>query len=159
MRGPQTTTELARLLRNMPTSTLYRQLARLRKAGLLRVVKERQARGATERTYAVLSRNSAAFGSRELEKVPARELRAALRNFITTMATDFCTFIESRAFARGHTRVNAGLTICRLTDTEYLEVVKKVNALIMHAKSSSVGKPAAKRRYFYIVALPEMPVL
>ncbi|HXW91913.1 MAG TPA: helix-turn-helix domain-containing protein [Terriglobales bacterium] len=157
-RGPQTTTELARVFRNAPTSSLYRQLARLRTAGVLCVVEERQARGAVERTYAVSSREGAAFAPRDLAAVPVSELRAALRNFVASMVADLSTYIESHAFARDRLQVNAVLAMRRLTDGEYLDTVRKVNAILMRPKARSAAGPAAKRRYFYVVALPDKAI-
>src|SRR5579859_5860296 len=81
-RGPQTTGEIARVLADVPTSSLYRQLSRLRKAGVLRVAAERQARGAVERTYALSSRDAATLQAADLDKIPVAQLRATLRNFI-----------------------------------------------------------------------------
>jgi DNA-binding transcriptional ArsR family regulator len=154
MRGPQTTAELARVHDDVPTSSLYRQLARLRNAGLLRVVAERQARGAVERTYAVASRGAATFDPKQFAKLPVAQLRATLRNFLATMVADVSTYVEGRAFARDPSQTRAALAICKLTDDEYATVLRDVNAAL--TRFSDRKPPAsAKRRYVYLIALPE----
>jgi len=154
MRGEQTTAELARVHDDVPTSSLYRQLARLREAGILRVVAERPARGAVERTYALASREAAAFDPKEFAKLPVAQLRAALRNFIATLVADASTYIESRAFARDPSQTRAALVITTLTDDEYATVLHDINAALMQFKGRS-GRAAGKRRYVYLVAIPE----
>jgi DNA-binding transcriptional ArsR family regulator len=156
MYGPQTTSSLGDQLADVPASSLYRHLARLREVGVLRVASERQTRGAVERTYALASTGSAAFGASDVAAVPVPELRKALRNFIATMAADLVAFVESRAFARNRLRVSAALRICTLTDEEYLKTARALNAVIVRAKARSPGGPGAKRRYFYVVTLPDM---
>jgi DNA-binding transcriptional ArsR family regulator len=159
MRGPQTTSDFARLFRDVPLSSLYRQLARLRDAKLLRVVSERRARGTVERTYALASRDSAGFASTQLAEESVSELRSMLRNFVIGMAADLSTFIESRGFRRNRLHVNAGLAVAMLTDEEYLNMVKELNAVLTRRRTRAAGSQGAKRRYFYLVALPEMSSL
>jgi DNA-binding transcriptional ArsR family regulator len=154
MRGPLTTTELARVHDDVPTSSLYRQLARLRDAGILRVVSERRARGAIERTYAVASREAAAFDPREFAKLPVAQLRAALRNFIATLVADASTYIESRAFARDPSQTRAALVVTTLTDDEYATVLRDINAALTQFKGR-LDRPSARRRGVYLIAIPE----
>jgi DNA-binding transcriptional ArsR family regulator len=156
MRGPQTTTELASSLDDVPPSSLYRQLARLRNAGVLRVAGERQARGAIERTYALASQDSGALAPADLAALPLARVRAAIRNFLATMLVDASAFIESRAFARNRTALKAALLVSKLTDEEYARVVRDFVATIKTAQERSASDPGAKRRYFYLVALPEL---
>jgi DNA-binding transcriptional ArsR family regulator len=157
MRGPQTTADVARALPDVPPSSLYRQLTRLRTAGLLQVSGERQARGAVERTYALPSRDAAAFAPKDLAAAPIAQLRATLRNFVATMAANVSAYIESKTFARNRLRMMAGLIVAKLTDDDYVELMREVNGAIARLRTSSRGRPSAKRRYFYIVALPEDP--
>jgi DNA-binding transcriptional ArsR family regulator len=156
MRGPQTTCQLARLLGKVPISSLYRQLALLRGAGLLRVASERRARGAVERTYALASRQAAAFKASDLARVPTSQLRATLQNFIGMMTADLSAYVENRAFVRSRLLVGAALHICKLRDDEYVEAVRAIHAAIRRSKAKSRGGPSAKRRYFYLVTLPDM---
>jgi hypothetical protein len=155
-RGPQTTAEIARELGDVPTSSLYRQLSRLRHAGVLRVTGERRARGAVERTYALSSREAGALQPADLVSLPVAQLRATLRNFIATMVADTSAYVDGPAFSRTRSLMRAGLAICKLTDKEYLKVLHGVGAAITRYKGRSKTPRSAKRRYFYIFALPEM---
>jgi DNA-binding transcriptional ArsR family regulator len=155
MRGPQTTGEIARVLADVPTSSLYRQLSRLRKAGVLRVIAERRARGAVERTYALSSREAGALQPADLAGLPIAQLRSTFRNLLATMVADASGYIESPAFSRDRTLMRAGLAVCKLTDEEYVKVMYDVGAAITQYKERSEAPPTAKRRRFYIFALPE----
>lgn len=155
MRGPQTTGELARGL-DVPTSSLYRQLSRLRDAGILRVSAERQARGAVERTYMLASREAGALTAAEVAAAPVSQLRAAVRNFMAAMFADTAAFIGSRAFSRGRSRMGASLAICDLTDEAYAGVRREVQATLARLRKESAGGSTARKRYIYLVTLPEL---
>ena len=154
-RGPQTTSEIARVLADVPTSSLYRQLSRLRKAGVLRVTAERRARGAVERTYALSSREAGAFQPADLADLPISQLRATLRNFIATMVADTSAYVDSPALSRTRSLMRAGLAVCKLTDEEYMKVMHDVGAAITMYKGRTEAPPSARRRHVYIFALPE----
>jgi DNA-binding IclR family transcriptional regulator len=155
MRGSQTTSEIARVLADVPASSLYRQLSRLRTAGVLRVTAERRARGAVERTYALSSREAGALQPAELANLPISQLRSAFRNLLATMVADTSGYIESLAFSRNRTLMRAGLVICKLTDEEYLKVMQDVSTAITQYRERSEAPPSARRRHFYVFALPE----
>src|SRR5947209_5801911 len=78
--GPQTTEDLAATLADIPTSSLYRQLARLRETGLIQVTAERKARGAIERTYALGERRATVFDAQAVSSSPLATVRATVRN-------------------------------------------------------------------------------
>jgi DNA-binding transcriptional ArsR family regulator len=156
-RGPQTTQTLAGVLSDVPASSLYRHLASLRKAGVVCVVAQRQARGAKERTYALASPRAGAFAVRDFNAMPVSRRRAAMRNFLATLVGDTTAYIESRAFARPRPPLNAALVVRALTDAEYLAVTREVSAALSRVKPTRGNRPGRKRRYFYIVTIPEVP--
>lgn len=156
MRGPQTTAELASVLGDVPTSSLYRQLTRLRDAGILRVTAERQARGAVERTYALASREAAKLTKAEIAAAPVSQLRATLRNFLAALFADASSYIESRKFSRGRLRMGASLAVCDLTDDAYDRIQHELHATLARASEKSAGGATAKKRYIYLVTLPEL---
>jgi DNA-binding IclR family transcriptional regulator len=155
MRGPQTTGEIARVLADVPTSSLYRQLTRLRNAGVLRVSAERRARGAVERTYALSSRDAGALQPADLVNLPISQLRSTFRNFLATMVADASAYIESLAFSRNRSLIRAGLAVTKLTDEEFVKVMQDLGAAITQHKHRAEAPPSARRRHFYIIALPE----
>lgn len=155
MRGPQTTGEISRVLTDVPTSSLYRQLSRLRNAGVLRVAAERRARGAVERTYALSSREAGALQPTDLANLPISQLRSTFRNFLATLVADVSAYVESPAFSRNRSLMRAGLAVCKLTDEEYMKVTHDVGAAITLHKGRTEVPPSARRRHFYVFALPE----
>ena len=154
MRGLQTTAEHSDAHSDVPTSSLYRQLTRLRDAGMLRVAAERPIRGATERTYELASRDAGAFSGAELEALPASKLRAAFHHFVAGMVADVSACIESVDCMRGAVRVGVQLAVCELTDTEYVTLQRELQAAVMRAGSRSTTSASATRRYFYLISLP-----
>lgn len=153
-RGRQTTEELSQALPDVPQSTLYRLLARLRDAGMVAVAEERKVRGTVERTYGIASRDAAALKAQDLGAMPIGQLREAIRNFVASMAADIAAFIESRAFSRARTETRIGLVTADLTDEEYAKVFENMRRAIRDANNGSKEQSGRRRRRFYIVALP-----
>ena len=158
MRGPQTTAELAAALKDVPPSSLYRQLVRLRDLAIVRVIGERQARGAIERTYAVASGDAAHFSPGALARTPTGRLRAALRNFIAAMVTDVSAFVDSRRFGKLVEASRFGLVVSELTDEEYARLLRDIGALLAKRTPSAPRSAGAKKRHLYFIALPESGV-
>ena len=71
-----TTTDIARRLPDVPQATLYRNIAKLADSGILDVVSERQARGATERTYRVNATQVSVDAAEASEMAPEEHLEA-----------------------------------------------------------------------------------
>jgi DNA-binding transcriptional ArsR family regulator len=155
MHGRQTTSQIAHRLVDVPVSSLYRQLARLRGACLLRVTSERKARGAVERTYGLASPEAAAFKAEELARLPIGHVRATLQNFLAGMVAAVTAYISSRAFARNRSSFGAALVICSLTDEDYRTAIHEIGTVISRAKGRSENAEHTERRSFYIVSLPE----
>jgi predicted ArsR family transcriptional regulator len=87
---PLTTGELAEQLPDVPTTTLYRHVAVLVKADVLRVTDERRVRGATERTYEL---NTAAASADD--DAPDRDrLRTMFTVYLAGLAGDFDRYLE-----------------------------------------------------------------
>ncbi|WP_166805807.1 helix-turn-helix domain-containing protein [Jeotgalibacillus sp. R-1-5s-1] len=57
-KGPATVSELLEWLEGVPQATLYRHLNALKKGDILTITQERQVRGATEKTYALMEKGS-----------------------------------------------------------------------------------------------------
>ena len=156
VRGSQTTDQLAGILEDVPTSSLYRQLSRLREAGILRVVGERQARGAVERTYALAARDAGVFAADDLAALSAAQLRMVLKNFIAMLVADTSAYLASRGVRKSRAKVGAALAVCDLSDDEYTVLQRDLHAAIVRAREQAASGSTTKRRYFYLVTLPEL---
>lgn len=152
--GPQTTEQLADRLGDLPSSSLYRQLARLRESGVVRVVEERKARGAVERTYALGERGATTFEAHTIASEPIGALRDTVRNIATTLIADLTAFIDGRNFRNSAQRMLAATFSCSLTDEDYVAAAAGIQRAIADAKKRSENNPAATRRTFYAFALP-----
>ncbi|MFZ2175964.1 MAG: helix-turn-helix domain-containing protein, partial [Rhodococcus sp. (in: high G+C Gram-positive bacteria)] len=87
-----TTADLRRTLPDVTPATLYRHVAALLDAGILRVVDERRVRGAVERTLALGER--AAHGDLdEVRAMTAEQHRRAFTVFLGQLAGQFDRFI------------------------------------------------------------------
>ncbi|MBV9262680.1 MAG: hypothetical protein JO324_00050 [Candidatus Eremiobacteraeota bacterium] len=153
-RGQQTTEGLAAVLNDIPVSTLYRHLARLRAAEVIRVISERPVRGTVERTYAIASRLAAAVLPAAAAQVPLAGVRATIRNFLTAMVAEVIKTVESRSFARTRRHFHAALYATELSDEAYLRALGKISAAIREARGDSAGRKT-RRFSFYVVAFPE----
>jgi DNA-binding PadR family transcriptional regulator len=147
---------LSGALRDVATSSLYRQLAKLREAGVLQVVAERKARGAVERTYALGERGATVFDAQTLASTPVKTLRSTVRNLLTTLLTDVTSFIESAQFRKRPASILAGAYACDLTDEDYRKAAEGMHRAIISAKKRSAGSSKAVRRVFYAIALPQV---
>jgi DNA-binding transcriptional ArsR family regulator len=88
-----TTGDLAAELTDVPTATLYRQVAVLAEAGVLEVVGERKARGAVERTYRLVL-DAASVTAEESARMSVEDHRRAFATFIATLLGDFDRYLD-----------------------------------------------------------------
>jgi len=153
--GPQTTEALAATLRDVPTSSLYRQLARLRETGIIQVAGERKARGAIERTYALGDRHATVFDAKAVSASPVEIVRETVRNLASTLFAEITAFINNPRFRKIAPQMLAATFACDLTDDDYREAAAGMQRAIAAAKKRSSGAAHVKRRIFYVIALPE----
>jgi hypothetical protein len=136
-----TTTDLRTELPDVPPASLYRHVALLVNAGVLAIVAERRARGATERTY-TLRLSAAQLSPTEVGAMTADEHRQAFMAFTAGLLGDFDRYLARKD--RDPVRDGVGYRIAAvwLTDAEYVEFLRDANALIQDAMT----KPPAKGR-------------
>lgn len=89
-----TTAQLRAALPDITQATLYRHVAVLVEAGVLKVVDERRVRGAVERTLA-LGERMAHVDQAELRTMSDAHIRGAFLTFLGDVAADFDRFIDS----------------------------------------------------------------
>lgn len=85
--------ELARRLPDVPQATLYRHLATLTDAGVLRVVAERRVRGGVERTFRLVTEN-ALLGPADAASLTADEHLSAFGTFAGALVAAFARYIR-----------------------------------------------------------------
>jgi DNA-binding transcriptional ArsR family regulator len=90
-----TARQLSELLPDIPQATLYHQLGKLTRAGLLRVVSERQVRGAVEKRYA-LDEDSVALGPADLESISREDHLRYFTVFVAMVLGDFARYLQQK---------------------------------------------------------------
>jgi DNA-binding transcriptional ArsR family regulator len=88
-----TARQLSELLPDIPQATLYHHLGKLSHAGLLRVVSERQVRGAVEKRYA-LAEDTAALGPADLENASREDHLRYFTLFVAMVLGDFARYLQ-----------------------------------------------------------------
>jgi DNA-binding transcriptional ArsR family regulator len=148
-----TSHQLNELLRDIPTASLYRQISRLAKAGLIQVVEERPVRGTLEKVY-VLNRSSALhLGQAEMEGVSKEDHLRFFTAFTLTLVDQFSRYLarsqqpDLEADGVGYTQV-----ALYMSDAEMGKFSRALNQALMPYSGSAPGR---KKRIFSTVLLPE----
>lgn len=147
--NPMTTAQLAERLPDIPTTTLYRHVAVLVKAEVLRVVDERRVRGATERTYEL---DAGAADAGDVATDPDR-LRALFTVYLAGLARDFDRYLDRGDVDLVRDGVGFRQGALWLTDDELAQVQQGMNALLAPYLSAG-SEPGRSRRILSTVLMP-----
>ncbi len=146
-----TSQEIAETMPDEPTATLYRHIAKLIDAGVLRVVETRQARGAPERVLALVE-ETVSFEAEARARWKRTDARRYFLAFVATMLDGVERFLASRSANVLDLRFR--FEIAHLDDAEYARFVAKRDALLEEARAHP---PRAGRRPYFlaVVGVPE----
>lgn len=149
--------QLREWLSEVSAATVYRQIATLTEAGLLRVVNERPIRGAVERTYRLVE-PAAQLSPNDLADFGPDEHRAAFAAFIGGVMASFDRYIAS-ADARGGVDPLRDLVGYRqlafwLTDAELIATTQAINGVLVPLLAHRPGD-GRKLRVLTTVLVPE----
>jgi DNA-binding transcriptional ArsR family regulator len=149
-----TARQLSELLPDVPQATLYHHLGILTRAGLLRVVSERQVRGTVEKLYA-LADDNASLGPPDLANASRDDHLRYFTIFVTTLLGDFARYLQQDApidlFADG-----AGYreTPLYLSDEELAQAAAAVNQALLPFLSHQPA-PHRRRRLLATIMFPD----
>jgi DNA-binding transcriptional ArsR family regulator len=149
-----TARQLSELLPDVPQATLYHHLGILTRAGLLRVVSERQVRGTIEKLYA-LADDNASLGLADLANASRDDHLRYFTIFVTTLLGDFARYLQQDApidlFADG-----AGYreTPLYLSDEELAQAAAAVNQALLPFLSHQPA-PHRRRRLLATIIFPD----
>jgi hypothetical protein len=124
-----TTGRLRELLPDVATATLYRQVTTLSDAGVLEVTEERRVRGAAERTYR-LRVQAASVGPEQAAELTPEQHRQAFTTFVAGLLGDFDRYLARGDIDLGRDLVGYRQTAVQLTDTELLELLDEIGAVL-----------------------------
>lgn len=125
-----TTSQLAAALDDVPPASLYRHVAKLAQADILKVVAERQAHGATERTYALQTR-ATMIDPDELADMTSEDHRRGFLAFMAGMLSDFDAYAsrpDGIDLQRDH--VSYRMAAVWLTDEELQELAQDMGRVL-----------------------------
>jgi DNA-binding transcriptional ArsR family regulator len=152
-----TTRQLSALLPEVPQATLYHHLGVLVRAGLLRVVSERQVRGAIEKCYS-LAEDQALLSPADMAHATREEHLRYFTLFVALLLGDFARYLQQSAPDKPidliADRVSYMETPFYLSDDELAHASEAVNrALLPFLKN----EPAShrRRRLFALITFPD----
>lgn len=150
-----TTSDLREELADVPTATLYRQVALLVEGGVLEVVDERRVRGAVERTYrlgpggAVVNADDAATMDRESHA-------QAFLAFVAGLLADFDRYLDGEEIDVGRDLVGYRQVALHLSDAELRGLIDDLQTVVAPRLALRPGK-GRTRRLFSTVLMPGEP--
>ncbi|ANY10486.1 ArsR family transcriptional regulator [Pseudonocardia sp. HH130630-07] len=145
-----TTTQLAEQLPDVPTTTLYRHVGVLVRAGVLRVTEERRVRGAVERTYEL---ETSAADADNTAPGPD-QLRTMFTVYLAGLAGDFDRYLATGEPEPLRDRVGFRQAALWLSDDE----VDRMQARLVEALEPFLGhteEPGRTRRILSTVLMPD----
>jgi hypothetical protein len=148
-----TTAQLAEELGDVPTGTLYRQIALLIKADVLRVASERPVRGAVERSYS-LRVEATKIDPDELATMTTDEHANMFRAFVAGLLGDYDRYLNSGT--PDLIRDGAGYTMAGLwmSDAEFAEFARDLQQVFQSRLDNQPGE-GRRRRIVASIIMPD----
>lgn len=147
-----TTSQLAAELDDVPAASLYRHVALLAEAGVLRVAAERRVRGTIERTY-TLAAAAASISPTELAAMTPEEHSQAFLAFTAGLMADFDRYLASGTPDLVRDGVGYTLNAVWLTDAEFLEFARDL-AMVYQPRLATAPGQGRTRRIVANVIIP-----
>jgi hypothetical protein len=147
-----TTSQLSAELSDVPPASLYRQVARLVKAGVLQVVAERRVRGAIERTY-VLRLAATSILPDEVAAMTPAEHRQAFMAYVAGLQAAADRYFARPDFDLFKDRAGYRLAAMWLDDAEYDAMVADL-AKVLAPRLANAPRKGRRRRMLGYVMLP-----
>ncbi|HEX6798802.1 MAG TPA: helix-turn-helix domain-containing protein [Ktedonobacterales bacterium] len=149
--------QLSALLPEVPQATLYHHLGMLTRAGLLRIVSERQVRGAVEKRY-TLNEDQTFLSPDDLARASREDHLRYFTIFVAMLLGDFARYLEQAApdaqidlYADG---VGYRQVPFYLSDDEFAQAAAAINqALLPFLKNEPA--PHRRRRLFSSIVIPD----
>jgi DNA-binding transcriptional ArsR family regulator len=153
-----TTGDLARELPDVAQAGLYRHVGRLAEGGVLEVVRERQVRGAVERTYALRQENAwvdpGAFAA-----LGPKGQSAAFATFAAALMAAYDRYLAAGGTDPVRDGVNYSMNALWLTDEEHLDFLRDVGKIVAPRAANGPAKGRRRRlaasAFFPLTGSPE----
>lgn len=146
-----TTSQLGAELTDIPPTSLYRHIARLVSADVVRVVAERRVRGALEHTY-VLRAAAAGIDPDEVAAMSRDEHRHAFMAFVAGLLADADRYLQRDQIDPVRDGVTYQLAGLWLDDAEYAAMLRDLTRVLQPLLANG-PRPDRKRRILATVLL------
>jgi len=153
LQQPMTAAELQEVLGDVAQATLYRHLAVLEEGGIIEVVERRQARGATERTFALVD-GAGTLGPQQVTDATADDHLRWFTTFVGTLLADFAAYLDNEDLDVVADRVSYRQAVLWLTDEETDDLLAELREALARrtALQPDVGR---RRRILTTILLPD----
>lgn len=139
-----TTGDLRAELPDVPSATLYRQVAALAEGGVLEVVDERRVRGSVERTYR-LRAGAAHVDGDAARSMTLDEHRQGFMTFVLGLVADFDAYLNRGDVDLERDLVGYRRNALYLTDAELTEVIDGIRAVLGPHLGNGPGDGRSRR--------------
>src|SRR6267378_1362416 len=144
--------QVAGVLPDVPQATLYRQIERLFRGGVLAIAAERRVRGAVERTY-VLAEGGSSVSPEDLAKSSRDDHLGYFTAFAAGLIAQFEQYLERSEIDLLNDGVGYREAVLNLTDEELMEMAGALNAAVGRFIAYE-PRPGRKRRMLATVLFP-----
>jgi hypothetical protein len=151
-----TTADLAGELADVPTATLYRQVALLLDGGVLEVAAERRVRGAVERSYR-LCVGQASVDTEQLAAMGPEEHRAAFTAFVAGLLADYDRYLDSGRIDLVRDGVGYRHYALHLSDTELRALLDDLAAVLLPRLALTPARGRRRRMLTTILMPADLP--
>ena len=144
--------QVAAALADVPQATLYRQIERLYRGGVLAIAAEQRVRGAVERTY-VLVEGGASLSPADLAKASRDDHLGYFTVVAAGLIAQFEKYLERSEIDLLRDGVGYRQVVLNLTDDELSEMSAALNAALARFVAYD-PKPGRERRMLATVLIP-----
>jgi hypothetical protein len=148
-----TTGDLRREIADVPSATLYRQVAALARGEVLEVVDEKRVRGAVERTYR-LRTGAARVQDDEARELTTEEHRQLFMTFVAGLLADFDRYLDRGDVDMARDLAGFRQNAMYLTDEEMVALVQDLRA-VFDPRIALPPAPGRTRRLFSTIVVPD----
>ncbi|WP_432928257.1 helix-turn-helix domain-containing protein [Microbispora sp. CA-135349] len=148
-----TTADLRAELPDVPSATLYRQIAALVEGELLEVAAERKVRGTFERTYRLRTANPHVSAD-EAAGMSTEEHRQAFMTFVASLLADFDRYLTRDDVDLGRDGVGYRKAALYLSDEEFQDFLRELRAVIT-SRLANQPAPGRTRRILSTILMPD----
>ena len=151
--NPMTPLRLRDHLGDVPQASLYRHIAQLTEAGLIRVVEERPVRGVVERTYGVVEA-AVSLGADDLENASDDDHLRYFSTFVGTLLSQFAAYVDAGDVDVAADGVGYRQAALWLADDEFDELIAELGAVVQR-RLANEPDPERRRRLLSTIVMPD----